>query len=182
MTERLLVLGAGGFAHAVAEAVLLGSGYRLVGFVDDRHPALQRLWEWPVLGRLCDLASLRAQADVVVPAIGDADARRAAVAAARDAGFALVTVIHPQALVSPRARIAAGAAVMAGAVIGTEACVGEAAIVNAGAVLDHHAVIGAYAHVGIGARIGGGARLGADAVLRIGEVLGPGAQLDRLDG
>lgn len=175
---RLLVIGAGGYGRAVAEAAIAMGEHTVVGFVDDRWPDLAPIWNLPVLGRMADLPGLRSIADAVVPAIGDGQARRTACAAALAAGFELASVIHPRAVVSPSAVLGRGVTVMAGAVIGTLARVNDGAIVNAGALVDHDGDIGAYAHLGVGACMGGGSALAPLACLRIGGTLAPGLRLE----
>ena len=175
---RLLVIGAGGYGRAVAEAAMAMDTHTVVGFVDDRWPDLMPIWNLPVVGRLADLPDLRLMADAVVPAIGDGQARRAACAAALAAGFDLASVIHPRAFVSPSAVLGLGVTVMAGAVIGTLARIDNGAIVNAGAVVDHDGHVGAYAHMGVGACMGGGSVLAPGAFLRIGAILAPGLRLE----
>ena len=175
---RLIVIGAGGFGRAVAEAALAGDEHQLVGFVDDRWPNLAPVWGLPVLGRLADLPRLSTRADTVVVAVGDNAARQAACALAQSAGFGLVNVIHPRASVSPSALLGCGVTVLAGAVIGTLARVDDGAIVNAGAVVDHDGHVGAYAHLGVGACMGGGSVLAPGARLRLGKTLAPGLRLD----
>lgn len=171
---RLLVIGAGGYGRAVAEVAQAGDEHQLIGFIDDRWPDLPPIWGLPMLGRLADLPRLGGLADVVVAAIGDNAARKAACALAQSAGFALANVIHPRAIVSPSAVLGKGVTVMAGAVIGTEARIADGALVNAGAVVDHHAQVGAFAHLGVGACMGGGSVLDAGARLSAGNTLAPG--------
>ena len=175
---RLLVIGAGGYGRAVAEAAMAMGGHTVVGFADDRWPDLMPIWGLPVVGRLADLPGLRLMADAVVPAIGNGQARRGACAAALAAGFDLASVIHPRAFVSPSAVLGLGVTVMAGAVIGTLARIDDGAIVNAGAVVDHDGHVGAYAHMGVGACVGGGSALAPGAYLRIGGTLAPGLRLE----
>jgi sugar O-acyltransferase (sialic acid O-acetyltransferase NeuD family) len=175
---RLLVIGAGGYGRAVAEAAMAMGGHTVVGFVDDRWPDLIPIWNVPVVGRLADLPGLLGIADAVVPAIGNGPARRSACAAALAAGFDLASIVHPRALVSPSAVLGLGVTVMAGAVIGTLARIDDGAIVNTGAVVDHDGHIGAYAHLGVGACMGGGSALAPGAVLRIGATLAPGLRLE----
>lgn len=170
---RLIVIGAGGFGRAVAEAAEL-AGHAVAGFVDDRWPELAAIWAHPVVGRVAHLPSLRELAPFAVVAIGDNTARGVALDRAASAGFELATIIHPAAVVSPRAVIGRGVSVMAGAIVGTEARLDDGAIVNAGAVLDHHAQVRRLAHVGVGARMAGGAVLDAGAWLKEGAVLAAG--------
>ena len=49
--KRLLVLGAGGYGRAVAEAAMAMGGHTVVGFVDDRWPVLVPIWNLPEIGR-----------------------------------------------------------------------------------------------------------------------------------
>lgn len=168
----LLIIGSGGYGQSVAEAAVLSGRFRIVGFVDDRWPELRLGRDYPVLGKLADLPSLRSKADTAVVAIGNNAIRRGAAQQVLNAGFALGTVIHPSAIISPSAVIDAGATVMAGAIIGTESHIGTGAIVNAGAVVDHHARVGAFGQLAVGTCLGGAAVLGAGAWLQEGRTLG----------
>lgn len=171
---RLLVVGAGGYGRAVAEAAMAGSGHTLAGFVDDRWPDLPSIWGMPVVGRLADLAALRSRADAVALAIGDGRARQSAFELALAVGFELASIVHPRAVVSPSAVLGRGLTIMAGAIVGTEARVDDGALINAGAVVDHHAHIGAFAHLGVGSCMGGGAVLEPGARLPAGGSLAAG--------
>lgn len=173
----LLLIGAGGYGRAIAEVAQMVGGHRLVGFVDDRWPNLEPIWGLPIVGCLGNLPSLRSSADAVALAIGDSRARQRAFDQASAAGFELVRIVHPAAIVSPSAVLGRGLSVMAGAVIGTEARIDDGAIVNAGAVVDHHVHIGAFGHLGVGACAGGASVLEPHAWLRAGRALPPGHRL-----
>ena len=173
--KRLLIVGAGGHGHSVAEAVLAAGKYELVGFVDDAAPALQQVWDLPVFGTTADLARYREHADAAVVAIGNNRLREALQLTLYAAGFALATVVHPQAMVSPRAVIGAGGAIMAGAIVGTEAQLGAGVIVNCGAVVDHDCRVDDFGHLGVNAAMAGSSVLGRSAWMQAGSVLGYGA-------
>jgi sugar O-acyltransferase (sialic acid O-acetyltransferase NeuD family) len=168
----VLIVGAGGFGQSVADALLAQDS--VAGFVDDRASLQERVLGIPVLGRVCDLATLRLRHDRLVVAIGDNQLRRRLCESALALGFRLVAVVHPRAWCSPHAHIGAGALIMAGAVVGTAAMVGRGAIVNTAAVVDHHAKVGDFAHLGVGACMAGGALLGEGAWLQEGTVLRAG--------
>lgn len=180
MRIRLLIIGAGGFGGAVAEAARATGQYELAGFVDDRWPELAAVAAGPVIGSLAGLAALRDRADAVALAIGNNAVRQLAFEQARAAGFALPSIVHPVAWLAPGTRAGAGVLVMARAVVSTGCVLGEGALVNAGAVLDHDCEVGPFAHVGIAASMGGGARLGPlahlpqAAALRVGAVRAAG--------
>lgn len=176
--KRLLIIGAGGHGRSVAEAVTAAGEFVVVGFLDDAFPELDRVWEFPVLGKVADLTRGRDAADHAFVAIGNNALRRRVTTELRDAGFVLATVIHPRAIVSPTASIGAGSAVMAGAVVGTEAVLGEGAIVNCAAVVDHHCRVADFGHLGVNAAMAGGSVLGAGAWMQAGSALGYGVEID----
>lgn len=177
MSKHVIVIGAGGHGRSMAEAILLLGRDELVGFVDDRADANTKVWSYPILGRKDSLQTLRTQADAVVVAIGNNAVREKLHARVREAGFELLSVIHPTAFVSPTATLGAGCAVMAGAVVGTEAQLGEGVIVNCGATVDHHCRVGAFGHLGVNACMAGGSVLGHGAWMRAGSALGYGVQV-----
>ena len=177
MSKRVIVIGAGGHGRSMAEAILLLGRDELVGFVDDRADANAKVWSYPILGRKDSLHTLRALADTVVVAIGNNAVREKLHARVREAGFELLSVIHPTAFVSPTATLGAGCAVMAGAVVGTEAQLGEGVVVNCGATVDHHCRVDAFGHLGVNACMAGGSVLGHGAWMQAGSALGYGVRV-----
>ena len=176
--KTLLIVGAGGHGRSVAEAALAAGEYKLMGFVDDAAPNLRQVWEWPVFGSTADLVSCRQHADAAIVAIGNNRLREELHCRLAAAGFELVTVIHPKAMVSPRAVIGAGSAIMAGAIVGTEAELGAGVIVNAAAVVDHHCRVEDFGHLGVKAGMAGGSVLGRSAWMQAGSVLGYGVKVE----
>ena len=178
MSKRVIVIGAGGHGRSVAEAILLLGKDKLVGFFDDGSAANARVWTYPILGRTDSLHALRSLADAVVVAIGNNAVREKLHSQVRNAGFELLSVIHPTAFVSPTATLGTGCAVMAGAVVGTEALLGEGVIVNCGATVDHHCRVDAFGHLGVNACMAGGSMLGNGAWMQAGSALGHGVQVE----
>lgn len=178
MSKRVIVIGAGGHGRSVAEAILLLGRDGLVGFVDDGADVSAKVWTYPMLGRTEALHTLRKRADAVVVAIGNNAVRERLHALVGEAGFELLSVIHPAAFVSPTATVGPGCAVMAGAIVGTEAQLGEGAIVNCGATVDHHCRVEAFGHLGVNACMAGGAVLGRRAWMQAGSALGYGVRVE----
>ena len=176
MGPKLLVIGAGGFGRAVAEAA--AAAFDVVGFVDDRFPALNAVSGMRVLGRTADLQSIRSLAGCVIVAIGDNARREILARSAVQHGFDLATFVHPRGFVSPSAQIGAGSIVMAGCVIGSGSVLGEGVIAHYGSTIDHDCVIGSFSHIGVGACISGGVVLGQKVWLQAGCALGGAVQID----
>ncbi|HEV7265251.1 MAG TPA: NeuD/PglB/VioB family sugar acetyltransferase [Falsiroseomonas sp.] len=167
----LLILGAGGHAKPVIEA-LRASGIGLAGLLDDAPggPVLgvQRL------GTMAELPRLRAEGlDQAVVAIGDNATRAGLGATCRALGIELPAVIHPAALVSPSAVVGPGVQVMARAVVGASAALGALALVNTGAIVEHDCLIAEAAHIGPGAVLCGAVRIGPRALVGAGAVVRP---------
>jgi sugar O-acyltransferase (sialic acid O-acetyltransferase NeuD family) len=160
------LIGAGGHGKVVAELLLARrQGVRVL----DASPAFagRALLGLPVELEGDVLGSLGAPVDFFI-AVGDAEARRAALERWRAAGHRPVRAVHPAAVVSPSATIGEGACVMAGAVVQTESRIGEGAIINTGATVDHDCDIAPYAHVAPGCRLAGEVRVGEAAWVGIG--------------
>ena len=178
MSQRWLVLGAGGHGRSVCDAIA-ASGDHVVGFLDDALPAGTLVNATPVLGvlslawdlkRLFD-ASDEAPADQVVVAIGNTALRQTWQQVLEQVAAPLGVVLHPRAIVSATAHIGPGSVVLAGAVVNANAYLHQGVLVNSGAVVDHDAICGAYSQLGVNAAMAGGSRLGPFACLAPGEVL-----------
>jgi sugar O-acyltransferase (sialic acid O-acetyltransferase NeuD family) len=176
-STKLIVIGAGGYGRAVAEAAVASGAYALVGFADDRWPDLDPIGSVPILGRIGDLPALREQAPAAVVAIGNNAKRRELSGLALAVGFELASILHPRAIVSPSAEVGRGVTVMAGAVVGCEARLGDGVVVSTGAVIDHHCHLADFAQVSAGACMGGGSSLGAEAWIQEGCALRPGEKV-----
>jgi sugar O-acyltransferase (sialic acid O-acetyltransferase NeuD family) len=170
MSDRpLVVIGAGGHGKVVADA-LMAAGERVAGFIDDAKPAGTNVLGLPVLGGTDWLHEHRPR---VALGIGNNQARATAAEACDRAGCALVTVVHPRAVVAPSAVVEAGTVVMALAVVNADARIGRGVILNTSCIVEHDCVVGDFAHVSPGSAMGGGCRVGALAQLGIGATMRP---------
>jgi sugar O-acyltransferase (sialic acid O-acetyltransferase NeuD family) len=169
--DLILVLGAGGHAKVVVDAIRVSDVARMVRVRDDDARLNgQELLGIPVetpIGVPQDLP------DRVHVAIGDNRARQRVAAGLIAAGKRLVAVVHPHASVAAAAKIGSGAFVAAKAVIAPGATVEECAIINHCAVVDHDCVVGRYAHIAPNATLGGRVRIGSGTLIGAGAVLLP---------
>ncbi|MBI3320929.1 MAG: acetyltransferase [Candidatus Omnitrophica bacterium] len=156
-------VGAGGYAKILAELIEQAGRYHVVGLTEtDRARIGTTVAGYPVLGDDDTLTTLYRKgvrtAFLGVGAVSSQGNRLRARLFRQlvELGFDVVTLIHPQAVISPSATIGAGSVVLAGAVINTGARVGENVVIYSGAVIEHDAVIGPHAHVSPGVSIAGG--------------------------
>lgn len=176
MFAPIVVLGAGGDALVVGEAVLQGqrAGHpvELVGFLDDTLKG-QTVYERPVLGGLDDWNKL--DSDIrFVPAIQkvkDAPRRAQRVDSLAIPIERWITIIHPRAEVSSDCVIAHGAFIASCATVQPECRIGAFASLRAGAMMGHSCRVDEHAYVGPNAVMCG------HTVLERGAHLGPGSIL-----
>jgi sugar O-acyltransferase (sialic acid O-acetyltransferase NeuD family) len=173
---RVLILGAGGHAQVIADALLLrrvnGDTLELMGYLDD-NPALwgQCLLGLPVLGSLAQLPSIPHEAIII--GIGHNATRRDVFAILQTQGERFVTAIHPTATLSPFAAVGAGSVLCAGAIVNPGTVIGDNVILNTGCTIDHHSHIGAHSHVAPGTHLGGQVQVGEGALVGIGATVLP---------
>lgn len=154
---RLVVVGAGGHAISVADAIL-SLQWTLEGFYspDGAGPAESLGSVFP------SLESLDFDNITFVPGIGANYARETALESLLSAhpGARLASVVHSTAWVSPHATIEPGAVVLSHAHVGPQSVLRRGALLNTGASLDHESSIGDFGSLGPGARTGGNVEIG----------------------
>lgn len=157
--KRLALLGASGHGKVVADAAL-ASGWETATFFDDGSQGRNANGPWLIAGDTNTLLSKLSEFDGVIVSIGNCAVRWRKHVELRSAGAKLVTIIHPDAVVSTYATIGIGSVVMAGAVINIDATIGEACIINTGATVDHDCQLANSVHVCPGSNLSGDVRIG----------------------
>ena len=203
MNHPIIIIGAGGHARVIADA-LLAAGEKVLGYTDsDRSLQGTAIYGLPVLGddsRLCDYSPVEV---LLANGMGGVGERGKSTLRSRvqirlaAQGWRFAAVRHPTAIVSAFASLAEGVQLLAASVVQAGASVGVGAIVNTAAVIEHdvslgdwvHVAPGAvlcgnvsiekFSHIGAGAVVRQGIRLGADTVVAAGAVVvkdfsGPG--------
>lgn len=178
MNKQVIVMGSGGHAAVLVDAIRLANEYALIGFTDTQTKAASSDWEGiPFLGEDACISTFEHDSIQLVNGVGstgDVTIRRRLFERWHEQGYRFASVIHPTAIVSSEAVIHEGVQLMAGVVIQTGAQIGANCIVNTRAVVDHHCVIGSHTHIAPGAvicghvHIGSGVHIGAGAVVKQG--------------
>ncbi len=187
MSPRVVIIGAGGHAKVLADA-LIEIGREVLGLTDVNAERWgQSVAGAMVLGDDQKLAADYSAGEVElvngVGAVDSAAVRREVFRRLRSKGYRFASVVHPRATVSRHASLGEGVQVMAGAVIQPGVSVGENSIVNTSAVIDHDCEIGEHVHIAPGAVlcgaviVGAGAHVGAGAVIRQGMRIGAEAMV-----
>ncbi|MEY4564102.1 MAG: hypothetical protein RLZZ618_3379 [Pseudomonadota bacterium] len=172
---RVVIVGAGGHAKVVMDALQSGDPSSQRCFADDDLARAGQL----LLG--CAIEGPIAKAvhagDHFHVAIGNNPVRQRLHAQLSSAGAQARTVIHPRAVVSSHAVLGHGVFVAAAAVVAPTATVHDGVIVNHGAVVDHDCVVGAFTHIAPNATLGGGVTVGALVLIGAGATVLPGVDI-----
>lgn len=165
--KSLAILGASGHGKVVADTAEQ-CGWETIVFFDDAWPSVCSLGHWPVLGRFSDLLNRLPEFSGVAVAIGNNIVRYAKILELAASTAPLVTLVHPNAVVSSYAKLGEGTVVFAGAVVNAGAVVGRGAILNTACSVDHDCVLGEAVHISPGAHLAGGVLIGDRSWVGIG--------------
>ena len=150
--KRLLIIGAGGHGHVAADIATL-RGYEDIAYLDDAPRD-------GVIGTVADAHRYIDTADFFV-AIGNNATRERIQRELENAGAAVVTLIHPSAVMASGVKIGRGCMIAAGAVVCVDVMLGDGVIVNTTASVDHDCAVSDFVHVSVGAHVCGTVQIGA---------------------
>jgi sugar O-acyltransferase (sialic acid O-acetyltransferase NeuD family) len=166
--QELLVIGAGGHARAVIDAVL-SSGKFPLGLIDLNYKNQEEnILSIDVLGNIDLLNKYNPKETSVIIAIGDNHHREEMFFLTKNMGFKLLTVIHQTANISKSAVIGEGVFVSSGAIINSEANIGDNTIINSGVIVEHETNIGSHCHLAPGVKVGGRSSIEKSSFIGIG--------------
>jgi sugar O-acyltransferase (sialic acid O-acetyltransferase NeuD family) len=179
---RVIILGGGGHARVLIDALLL-NGITPMGILDvDVRRVGDTLLGVPVLGNDDLLTNVARQGAthfaVGIGSVGNMRPRQQAYERGVASGLSPLAIIHPNAIISPHAEIGAGTQVLAGAIVNAGARVGVNAIINTAAIVEHDCIIEDHVHLATGAklsgtvRVGQGAHIGAGATVLQNTIIG----------
>ncbi len=156
--DRLAVFGAGGHGRVVADAAE-ACDWNNVDLFDDTVTSAAH-GPWQVRGTFRCLGERLDEYEGVIVAIGHNRRRLVLHDELAARGAALVSVVHPQAVVSSYAVLEPGTFIAPGAVVCIGTVIRRGAIVNTGATVDHDCTIGPGAHIAPGVAMSGGVIVG----------------------
>lgn len=179
MTTSILIVGGGGHAKVLLDALLKRTDIIIKGIL-DKNPDLhgQTVLGVPILGSEEDILNDYHPSHIqLVNGLGSAglpETRKAVFEKCKEAGFQFLSVVHPAAYLAYDVTMGEGSQCMAGSVIQTSARIGSNAIVNTNVSIDHDCVIGDHVHLAPGVvccgnvTIGKGTHVGCGAVIKQG--------------
>ncbi len=163
---KILILGNGGHAQVVADILIHADGVEPLGYVcnhdvngDETVAGLPLMNE----SALPDTAH-----DGLVIALGDNRLRQTVYERFVSQDEALVSAIHPSAVIAPDVVIEPGCMICAGVVVNPGSRIRANTILNTGCTVDHHCDVGPHAHIAPGVNLAGNVNVNEGGFMGIG--------------
>ena len=179
---KIILIGAGGHAHACIDVIEQHCQYQIAGLVGKSEEMHVRHFGYSVIatdGDLPQLAKDYQYALITVGQIQTPDHRMRLYQQATELGFQLPAIITPGAHVSRHATIGSGTIVMHGAIVNAGARVGNNCIINTRALMEHDATVQDHCHISTGAILNGDVHIGAGSFVGSGSVIKEGITLGK---
>lgn len=178
----VILIGAGGHAHACIDVIEQHGQYRIAGLVGMPDEMHARHFGYAVVATDGDLPQLVKEykyAFIAVGQIQSPDSRISLHRRVAELGFQVPVIIAPTAYVSRHATLGAGTIVMHGAIVNAGARVGNNCIINTRALIEHDATVEDYCHISTGAILNGNVAIGAGSFVGSGSIIKEGVTLGK---
>ena len=173
LDKTVIILGAGGHAKVVAEA-LIQSGKKVMGLVTPGEEPGTAFLGLCVLGNDSVINTFSPDNVILANGIGALPRQNLRYQLAdqlRKQGYNFSKVIHPSAVIAKDVELAEGVQVMAGAVIQSGTTIGRDCIINTGVLLDHDCKIEKNCHLASGVVCSGGVHISSGTHLGTGTIV-----------
>ncbi|MDO8319250.1 acetyltransferase [Rhodoferax sp.] len=178
----LILIGAGGHAHACIDVIEQYGGYNIAGLIGMPDELHDHHLGYTVIGTDDDLFELAKTIQYALITLGQIKTPAHRIRLYEQVvalGFQLPTIMAPSAYVSPHATLGAGTIVMHGAIVNAGASVGKNCIINTRALLEHDAAVADHCHISTGAILNGNTAIGSGSFVGSGCIVKQGVSLGR---
>lgn len=165
--EKILILGMGGHAKSLEDAIERERKYEIAGYVvnDDADSNVGKRYH--ILGNDDDLLKLFQQgihnAAIGIGFLGKGNLRNTLYEKLKKIGYHLPVVCDPSAIIASGVCIDEGTFVGKGTVLNADVQIGKMCIINTGAIVEHDCRVGDFSHVSVGAVLCGEVTVGINA-------------------
>ena len=159
----VIVLGAGGHAKVLIDALRLTKRAVIGALTPDRQSCGKQICGFPILGGDDQIERYSPEEIELVNGIGsvaDLEKRFQIFERFKRRGFHFSSIVHPSAVIAKGVFMGEGVQVMAGCVIQPDCKILENSICNTSVVVDHDCKIGAHCHLAPGVTLSGAVSVG----------------------
>ena len=179
---ELILIGAGGHAHACIDVIEQHGKYEIAGLVGLPEEMNSRHLGYSVIAidnDLQDLAKEYQYAIITIGQIQTVDARIRLYNKAVEIGLQLPIIVSPSSNVSKHAVLGAGTIVMHGAIVNAGSSIGVNCIINTHSLIEHDARVGDHCHISTGTILNGSVVIGDECFVGSGSLIKEGISLGR---
>lgn len=163
MSIPVIVLGAGGHAKVLIDALLLRS-VNVLGIADPKLELTEKkVLGIPLIGNDDSVLQYPVNAVKLVNGLGSVGIttqRQRLFEKFKNLGYAFATVIHPSSVIASDVTVLEGTQILAGTIIQTGSYTGKNTIVNTRVSIDHGCWIGSHVHLAPGVTLSGEVQVG----------------------
>ena len=178
----LILIGAGGHAHACIDVIEQHGQYQIAGLVGMPAEMHALHLGYSVMATDSDLPQLAKAKHYMLITLGQIQSpanRIRLYQQATELGCQFPVIIAPTAHVSRHAIIGAGTIVMHGAIVNAGARVGKNCIINTRALIEHDATVEDHCHISTGAILNGEVNVGAGSFVGSGSIIKEGVSIGK---
>lgn len=158
MGKSILVIGAGGHARSVIDAVLSCGEYDKIAVLEDF--GAQEVLGYKVIGKVSEAQNFLGEYQNAVVAVGDNDFRLKTIDYLKGLGFNLPCIIHKTAYISCFSSIGEGSVVLGSSIINANVKIGMGVIINSSVTVEHDCIVSDGVHLSPNAVLCGGVIVG----------------------
>lgn len=164
--EKILILGTGGHAKSLVDAIEREQKYEIAGYIVNDCNDTEADMLYPILGNDDNLPELFLQgihnAAIGIGFLGRSNLRSVLYSRLKEIGYNLPVVCDPSAIIASDVPIGEGTFIGKGAILNTASRVGKMCIVNTGAIIEHDCQIDDFSHISVGTVLCGGVSIGTE--------------------
>lgn len=179
---KLILIGAGGHAHACIDVIEQHGGYQIAGLVGMPEEMHAQHLGYAVIATDDDLPQLVKDYPYALVTLGQIhtpEHRIRIYQQAIELGFQLPAIIAPSAHVSRHATVGAGSIVMHCGIVNAGAKVGNNCIINTRALVEHDVTVADHCHISTGAILNGDVKIGTGSFVGSGSIIKEGLTLEQ---
>lgn len=166
--EKIIILGKGGHASSVVDAIENEGKYEIVGYIVNEIDEIEDK-KYSIIGRDEDLIKIYQNgihnAAIGIGFLGKGVLRNKLYQTLKEIGYSLPIISDPTAVISKKANIQEGTFVGKGAIVNAGAEIGKMCIINTGAIVEHDCRIGEFSHIAVGAVLCGEVNVGKNTLV-----------------
>lgn len=163
--KKLILLGTGGHALVILDALEKINGIQIIGFTDKNYLDNAFIKKYSVLGtddKLIEIYNNK-KADyafIAVGSTGDNYLRKELYDKIISIGYKSLNIIHPNSIIAKDVSIGQGNLVAASSVINPLVVIKNNNIINTGSIIEHGCYIGNHVHIAPGCVLAGNVHIG----------------------